>query len=152
MVEPTQPQPQTPQPQYYTPSDNLPVTDMGALLHKLLEMDYIPQEIRDEYWVVCSNSLKLSNLKEADVWWLMNQYDLMELRTIRALKGHTYDTKFARLMGMLKMEYFANLHRAIDGFERKTQASQITNTITSDTSANVTRSSGLWGHIKSIFG
>ena len=128
------------------------VQDMGALLDKLLQSGYIPEAIRDEYWIVCSNSLKLSNLSQTDIYWLMNQFDLMELRTIRNLKGHKYDTQFAKFMGMLKQEYFANLNRAKEGFERKTQATQIYSQITTEGRADPIHSTGFFAQVKRFLG
>lgn len=128
------------------------VQDMGALLDKLLQSGYIPEDIRDEYWIVCSNSLKLSCLSQTDIQWLMNQFDLMELRTIRNLKGHKYDTQFAKFMGMLKQEYFANLNRAKEGFERKTQATQIYSQITTEGRMDPIHSTGFFAQVKRFLG
>ena len=128
------------------------VQDMGALLDKLLQSGYIPEDIRDEYWIVCSNSLKLSCLSQTDIQWLMNQFDLMELRTIRNLKGHKYDTQFAKFMGMLKQEYFATLNRAKEGFERKTQATQIYSQITTEGRMDPIHSTGFFAQVKRFLG
>lgn len=126
------------------------VQDMGALLDKLLQSGYIPEKVRNEYWIVCSNSLKLTNLSQNDIYWLMNQFDLLELRTIRNLKGHKYDTNFAKFMGMLKQEYFANLNRAKEGFERKTQATQIYSQITTEGRADPIHSTGFFAQLKRL--
>ncbi len=126
------------------------VQDMGALLDKLLQDSYIPPDIRTQYWIVCSNSLKLTCLSQTDILWLMNQWDLLELRTIRALKGHKYDTEFVKLMGMLKQEYFANLNRAKEGFERKTQATQIYSQITTEGRADPVHSTGFFAQVKRL--
>jgi hypothetical protein len=134
-----------------TPPQNTTM-DMGALLDKLLTSGYMPEHIRNEYWVVCSNSLKLSNLSQVDIYWLMNQFDLLELRTIRSLRGHAYNTDFVRFMGMLKQEYFANLNRAKDGFERKTQATQIYSQITTEGRQDPIHSTGFFAQVKRFLG
>lgn len=133
--------------------NNTTTLDMGMLLDKLLSNDYISEPIRIQYWSLFSNSLKLSNLSNQDILWLINQYDLLELRIIRSLRGHDYDINFVTLMTMLKQEYYANLNRAKNGFERQTQATQIYSTMTDQNKGNdPVHSTGFLAQIKRFIG
>ena len=111
------------------PQQQAQVMDMGALLNRLLNNDYIPKDIKDEWWVITSDDVVLSFHDKSDIAWLMNQFDLLELRTIRSLTGHQYDLKTVRLINQIKMVFFAKLNRSKDGGERKAQTTQITSNI-----------------------
>lgn len=114
-------QPQQPQQPQNTPNT---ITDMGSLLSRLLNVEYIPQDIRDEWWMLCSDDIVLSCNSESDIRWFQNQFDLLELRTIRSLAGHNYDLQVARRINQIKMIFFARLNRSKNGFEREKQTEQ----------------------------
>lgn len=109
-----------PQPQN-TPNT---VTDMGSLLSRLLSVDYIPQHLRDEWLIICSDDIVLSCHSDGDIKWLQNQFDLLELRTIRALPGHEYNLDVVRKITQVKMIFFARLNRSKNGFEREKETEQ----------------------------
>ena len=118
--------------------------DMGALLRQLLNNDSIPDEIKDDWWLLCSDDIVLSFHDKSDIYWLMNQFDLLELRTIRQLTGHKYDLKVVRQINMIKMVFFAKLNRSKDGGERKAQTTQISSNIITENRPQNTPGSG-WG-------
>ena len=97
--------------------------DLGALLKQLVSNDYIPAPIKAQWWIITSESTILSCHSKAAIDWQMNQYDLLELRTIRTLAGHKYSIEQVILMNMIKMEYAARLNRSLNGFEREAQIS-----------------------------
>lgn len=138
----TDPQnPQTPQ---------TTITDLSGLLDRLLTNDYIDEGLRGEYWSLFSNSLKLSNLSDSSIRWLMNQYDLLEIRIIRSLSGHEYNIHFAKDMTQLKMEYFSNLNRAKNGFEREKQVQQISMQYTGAAPQDAIHSTGYLAQFKKL--
>src|SRR3989337_1338117 len=118
------------------------IVDMGNLLNRLLSNDKIDQATREDFWGVFDDALVLSNLSERDIKWLMNQYDLLELRHIKRLKGHKYDGDIAKLFTQLRMAYFSRLNRAKGGFEREKQVEQITSNITQAPGNDTVRSAG----------
>jgi hypothetical protein len=118
------------------------IVDMGNLLNRLLSNDKIDQATRDDFWGVFDDAVVLSNLSERDIKWLMNQYDLLELRHIKRLKGHEYDGDIAKLFTQLRMAYFSRLNRAKGGFERAKQVEQITSNITQAPGSDTVRSAG----------
>lgn len=126
------------------------ITDLSGLLDRLLTNDHIPESIRDEYWVLFSNTTKLANLSDEDIKWLMNQFDLLEIRTIRSLPGHEYDITFAGLMTALKMEYYSNLNRAKNGFERENQVKQISMQYASPMPQDSVHSTGYLAQFKKL--
>ncbi len=105
------------------------VVDMSALLNRLLSNDYIPANIKDEWWFLTSDDIILSFHDKQDIAWLMNQFDLLELRTIRSLVGHEYNLNVVKNINMVKIVFFAKLNRSKDGGERKAQISQISSEI-----------------------
>jgi len=138
-------------PQTHVESQTQPgVADMGALLKQLLNNDYIPPDITNEWWVLTSDDIVLSFHDKQDIIWLMNQFDLLELRTIRALTGHAYDLKTVRMINMIKMVFFAKLNRSKDGGERKAQTTQITSTIITEGKPEHVQGTGFFSQAKRI--
>lgn len=136
----------------YNQQNQTTIADMGALLDKLISQSNIPESIRGMYWGVFDANTILSNLSEKEIQWMMNEYELFELRVIRKLKGHEYNADVALEMTQIKKVYFAILHRAKDGFERKTQATQIYSQITTEGRADPVHSTGFLAQFKRLIG
>ena len=126
------------------------VADMGALLKQLLCNDYIPNEIKTNWWVLTSDDIVLSFHDKNDIMWLMNQFDLLELRTIKTLPEHKYDLKTSRMINMIKMVFFAKLNRSKDGGERKAQTTQITSTIVTEGKPEHVQGTGFFSQAKKL--
>lgn len=138
-------------PQTFTESQTQPaITDMGALLKQLLNNDYIPNMVKAEWWVLTSDDIVLSFHDKSDIMWLMNQFDLLELRTIKTLTGHKYDLKTVRMINMIKMIFFAKLNRSKDGGERKAQTTQITSTIVTEGKPEHVQGTGFFSQAKRL--
>jgi hypothetical protein len=104
--------------------DNPSAQDLSALLKQLVNNEYIPESIRTQWWILTSESTILSCHSKEQIHWQMNQFDLLELRTIRKLPGHQYGIDQVILINQIKMEYSSRLWRSFNGFEREAQISQ----------------------------
>jgi len=131
-------------------SSNQQAVDMGALLKQLLNNDYIPKNLKEDWWFLTSDDIILSFHDKQDITWLMNQFDLLELRTIRSLEGHKYNLDVVRQINQCKIVFFAKLNRSKDGGERKAQISQITNDIVTQEKPHA-EGTGFFSSVKSLF-
>jgi hypothetical protein len=130
-----------------------PLVLNSELLDKLISTPYVNDQIKQKFWLIFSNAVKLTNLNETDTRFLLIQYELLELRAIRCLTGKAYTPDIVFLFTMLKSEYYANLRRASNGFERKIQATQINQSQQSIQNIDKVHSSGYLGQVKrAIFG
>lgn len=121
--------------------------DMGSLLDKLLSFRHIPPEIRKKYWGFFNPNIILSNLGDRQIDWMMNNYELFEVRLKRKWKGHKFDLDAVIEMNQIKNDYFAILNRARDGFERDNQVTQIFTQITNEGKHDPIHNTGVLGNI-----
>lgn len=128
------------------------VVNMEALLSRLLNTEYIPPEVQDEWWVLCSDDISLTNFDEKQIQYMMNQFDLLELRTIRSLPGHKYDKNVVKLINAIRMVYYAKLHRAKNGFTANNLVKQISEQSVVQRQGLIESRGGLWNHIKGLVG
>ncbi|PWB55608.1 MAG: hypothetical protein C3F06_02430 [Candidatus Methanoperedenaceae archaeon] len=124
--------------------------DLGGLLRQLLNNDYIPKEIREDWWITTSDDLILSFHDKDDIKWLMNQIDLLELRTIRSLPGHEYDIETVRKLNQIKIILFARLNRSKNGGERNAQITNISSEVITQGKPQGTEGTGFFSSVKKL--
>ncbi len=129
------------------------VVNMEALLSRLLNTEYIPPEVQDEWWVLCSDDIALTNFDEQQIQYMMNQFDLLELRTIRSLPGHKYDKDVVKLINAIRMVFYARVHRAKGGFTANNLVKQISEHSVTERHGIEQSANGGWvGRVKGLFG
>ncbi len=137
------------------PGSAVQVVNMEALLSRLLNNEYIPEEIKDEWWLLLSDDVTLTNFDDKAIAWQMNKFDLLHLRTIASLHGHAYNKQVVKLINALEMIYHAKLNRARNGFTANNLVKQISEQYLMDRTASSqvqNQNQGLWGHIKGLVG
>ena len=100
--------------------------DMGSLLKQLLDNSYLSQNewIKNQWLVLFSQDVILANNTQQDIFWQMNQFDILRLRTLKLLPGHEYSGEISALITNLRMIFQAKLRRSINGFEREAETKQ----------------------------
>lgn len=105
---------------------NVNVVDTSELLKKLLDNEHIPTDLREKYFALFSTSLKLTFLERDDIEeWFMPKYNIIAKLILQNLPNDDFDTDTRVILDQLEIEYKANLQRALRGFERITEATQI---------------------------
>lgn len=101
------------------------VIDTSELLNRMLSNEQIPEELREQFWALWTTSLKLSRLTPKAVEWYHNKFRMMENLMVQELPVSEYNTAMRTNLSMIEMEFYSNLHRALDGFERTAETMQI---------------------------
>lgn len=131
-------------------ADPQPAPDLAGLLKQLLNNEYIPNDIREDWWITTSDDIILSFHDKDDIKWLMNQFDLLELRTIRSLPGHKYDIETVRKLNQIKIILFARLNRSKNGGERNAQITNISSEVLTQGKPLGTEGTGFFSSVKKL--
>lgn len=101
------------------------VIDTSELLRRLLDNEYIPEELRAQFWALWSNSLKLTYLEREDIDWYHSKFKIIRKLLLQQVTDTEFEPQMRIYLSQLELEYKSNLHRAWRGFERVTEATQI---------------------------
>jgi hypothetical protein len=130
------------------PGEAHPTYDMGSLLNRLLSTEYIPEDIKQDWFILCSDDIILSFHNQNDIKWIMNEFSILEDATVSALSGHEYSTDIERQLRMIRIVFFSRLNRSKDGGERKAQVTQIHMDVAQDQKPDPMQQTSWWSQAK----
>lgn len=132
-------------------SDQPPINYINneAVISRILNREYIPQDVTDKHWVMLSDRLVLSNLDEVGIKWLMNQYDILELDEVSSL-GHDFNDEKAKELDQKKIDFFAMLMGAKGGFTANNLVKQINVQEVRDLTQAPHQQGGFWNNVKGL--
>ena len=89
--------------------------DASELVSSLLSNEHIPKKLREEMWILFSQTIKLSFITDADVNWFSLQWELLRLTVIESIPKSLYNEELERDLIMAGMEFRGNILRAKGG-------------------------------------
>ena len=127
---------------------------MIDFINTLLKKDELISQVPDDFKPFITafvKNLAISNFKREDVPYILNSFDDAKIATLMAVPPGAYTWDAEYFYTLLRPLIYTEACRSVDGFERKMEATSITQSYLQQ-DIPMQQQSGLFGKVKRIFG